>query len=93
MKYVCLDCKKTFLYCGKIVQTSKLTANDDDVQEFYACPHCWSKNVDEFHEPELAISSVKSVPLEEVDGLLKEGYVVRELYAHSATLVKETKQP
>lgn len=38
------------------------------------------------------IVSVKSVDLNEVDDLLKEGYVVKELYAKNAVLVKMGKR-
>lgn len=56
--------------------------------ERYVCPFCDSLTFSEFQEPEESITSVKSVSLEEVDGWLLQGYVVRELYAKTATLVK-----
>jgi hypothetical protein len=61
--------------------------------EMYVCPFCSSLEFTEFIESQPEISSVKSVPLEEVDNWLKQGYKVRELYAKSATLVlMEAKQ-
>jgi len=56
--------------------------------ETAVCPICHSLNFSEAVEVEADIVSVKSVPLEEVDGMLAQGYKVRELYAKAATLVK-----
>jgi hypothetical protein len=42
---------------------------------------------------ETKISSVKSVPLEDVDKLLEQDYEVHELYAKTATMVKRTSTP
>ena len=61
----------------------------DEIWETYKmCPLCGSFEFDEYKEVQPEISSVKSVPLAEVDDLLKEGYVVESLYAKTATLVK-----
>jgi len=91
MKYQCENCKAIFPH------TAKLTSGPGTDQRFTGqvmiersvCPFCTSLMVIEFVEPEADITSVKSVPLEEVDTYLKEGYVVRELYAKTATLVKQ----
>lgn len=107
MKYQCLesDCKRTFVHPAKLrehrqkelliprTQAPVIPNDFDSVEtEIYVCPHCKSLNFDEFVEPEADITSVKSVPLEEVDSYLKQGYKVRELYAKNATLIKtETK--
>jgi hypothetical protein len=58
-------------------------------------------NFEEQTEPQPEIKSVISVPIEDVDAKLKEGYVVKEfyfvpvgkfLYAKMATLVKLEKK-
>lgn len=61
-----------------------------DFAEFYCCPHCNDENTtfEEYVKPEPEITSVRSVDLSQVDDYLKQGYVVRELYAKTATLVK-----
>jgi hypothetical protein len=41
-------------------------------------------------EPSEKIVSVKSVDLNDVDSWLSQGYVVRDLYAKNATIVKVT---
>lgn len=56
--------------------------------EMQVCPVCESHIYTEFVEAEPEITSVKSVDLSQVDDYLKLGYVVRELYAKTATLVK-----
>ena len=56
--------------------------------ETYVCPECQSIHFTEYVEPEATITSVKSVDLAQVDDYLQQGYVVRELYAKTATLVK-----
>jgi len=72
------------------------TSNDNSIStktategfEKRVCPYCESVDIDDLVEVQTEISSVKSVPLAEVDDLLKEGYVVESLYAKTATLVK-----
>ena len=56
----------------------------------HVCPvnGCHSTDIKEYFTAEPDILSVKSVPLEEVDGWLAKGYVVHELYAKSATIKK-----
>lgn len=56
--------------------------------EVAVCPFCRYRTFAEFVEVEASIISVKLVSLEEVDGWLLQGYVVRELYAKTATLIK-----
>ena len=57
------------------------------------CPFCESYVLSEFVEVEVDITSVKSVPLEEVDAWLAKGYKVRELYAKTATLIQTEAKP
>ena len=103
MKYECLDCKKTFIYAAK--KTTLLISDAKDLLvamrnltipssqfETHVCPYCQSLNIDEQIETQPNINSVISVPIEDVDAKLKEDYVVRELYAKTATLVKLDKK-
>lgn len=100
MKFVCLNCKKTFIYCAKVTDYNPTTKDGVPIQnmipsstiEAHVCPYCKSLNVDEYVEPQPNITSVISISIEEVDTKLKEGYVVRELYAKTATLVKLDKK-
>ncbi len=57
--------------------------------EYPVCPFCGTKAFREYIEPPMEISSVKSVPLEEVDTWIAQGYSVKELYAKNAVLVKK----
>ena len=103
MKFICLDCKKRFVYAAKKTvpsdQTEKslltvagnLTVLASQL-ETHVCPYCGSLNIDEYIELQGEIISVISVPIEDVDVKLKEGYVVRELYAKTAILVKLEKK-
>ena len=94
MKYQCLNdiCKYVFIHPGK--RTINTPSGNLKLvypslsRETYVCPICGSFDFEEYKEPENEITSVKSVPLEEVDTYLKDGYTVKELYARSATLVK-----
>jgi hypothetical protein len=88
MKFVCLnpECKKTFVYPAKLLHDA--SSPPWGVVEKHVCSYCLSLNIDEQPEVEFKICSVISVPIEDVDAKLKEGYVVKELYAKSATLVK-----
>lgn len=87
MKYKCLECNQTFIHTQKRITTSN-TSEQIESWETYHCPYCKSQTYTEYTEPQPEIVSVKSVPLEEVDSMLTQGYVVRELYAKTATLVK-----
>ena len=93
MKYVCLECKKTFLHCAKFtdnnVSIGMNTAPITKSFETYVCPYCKSLDVDEFVESHPAIASVKSVELDKVDEWISQGYQVKELYAKMATMVKK----
>ena len=102
MKLQCLDCKKQFLYAGKVVKPLDEDAKNLFVKvgdlisvgaqlETHVCPYCRSLNLEEVVEI-LPVVSVRSVDLSEVDNLLKEGYEVHELYAKTATLVKKAKK-
>jgi DNA-directed RNA polymerase subunit RPC12/RpoP len=88
MKYQCLNeaCGKLFMYPAKKTETP-ITA----VYETHVCPYCGSLDIEEYTPeptPQPQITSVVSVELAQVDSYLKMGYVVRELYAKTATLVK-----
>jgi hypothetical protein len=91
MKYQCLR-GHVFLYPAKYVWDDP--KNNSNTIETCCCPVCaFTDNLIEVHieeivEPEPEITSVKSVDLSQVDDYLKLGYVVRELYAKTATLVK-----
>ena len=85
MKYQCLECKETFVHTATLA-TDIL---EKDVIEYSVCPFCKSRHYDELKLEEQQITSVLSVPLENVDLKLTEGYVVHELYAKTATLVKK----
>lgn len=87
MKFLCLDCKKTFVYAATL-------ATDDlkGVIERHVCPYCLGINIDEYVEAKPEIASVISIPIEEVDAKLKEGYIVRDLYAKTCTLVMLAKK-
>lgn len=84
MKLICLDCKKTFVYAT----VSVVAKSDLETLEFHVCPYCFSKNIDEIHEPTRRIESIQSVKINEADALLKQGYEVKDTYASSVTLVK-----
>jgi hypothetical protein len=91
MKYQCAGCKRVFLHPAKKTNF-RYNANAESegtllfqVEES-VCPYCETPNLVEYMEP---ISSVKSVDIAEVDALLKQGYVIHELYAKTATLIKK----
>jgi len=100
MKFQCKnpECKKTFLYTGKLI------ANDVSIGmntapviksfETHVCPYCHGLDFEEVIETVSIekIASLKSVSIEEVDALLKEGYEVREVYAKNAILQKKVKE-
>ena len=90
MKYICLDCHRTFMYAAE--ETIQKSEDPIDMLEFHVCPYCFSKNIDEQKLEEPKIVSVKSVDLAEVDAWLEKGYEVRELYAKTATLIKRTEK-
>lgn len=89
----CISCKKVFPFAAKETEMSYRYSQTglvdaETTSERHVCPYCDSKEIVEFVEPKQDIASVKSVALEEVDELLKQGYVVHELYARTATLKK-----
>ena len=106
------DCGKVFIHPAKLInQTQTTTKVENDylgtsasftgiptttTHEYHVCPYCNNVNIDEYVEPQPQIVSVKSVPIEEVDSLIKEGYVVLEggIYAKTCNLIKkEEKKP
>ena len=94
MKFKCLnkDCGKMFMYPAKTIESTD--QHPTLVTETHVCPFCLQREFDEFVEPQPQIVSVKSVPIEDVDALIKEGYVVLEVYAKTCNLIKkEVKNP
>lgn len=104
MKYQCVDpaCKAVFSHPAKkttlsvtmnvdMQQENNITAQTQNTTglETYVCPVCNGKFFMEYDEPQPEISSVLSVDLAQVDSYLAKGYVVHELYARSATLIKK----
>jgi len=93
VKYVCLECKRTFLHCAKLTDNDpSFGMNTPSITksfETYVCPYCRSLSIDEFVEPHPVIASVKSVELDKVDEWIGQGYQVKELYAKMATMVKK----
>jgi hypothetical protein len=85
------ECDKghIFIYPAKKTATdSNITLGYANELETHVCPFCQSLTLKEHVEPQPEIASVVSVPLEEVDAKLAEGYTVKELYAKTATLIK-----
>jgi hypothetical protein len=63
------------------------------MEEYRCCPHCLSKNIDKISTPALRIESIVNVKTAEADDLIKKGYVVKDTYASSVTLVKYAAEP
>lgn len=85
MKHQCSDCKKTFLYPAKAIETEGSVA----MFESMVCPYCKSLNIVEYVELRVDdVSSVVQVEYAQADGYLKQGYKVKEYYAKLVTLVK-----
>ena len=91
MKYQCLnpECKKTFLQSALLHVPLANGASGALFAESHCCPFCHGLDIEEFKLEEAKIISVLSVPLEDVDAKLKDGYQVHELYAKTATLTKK----
>ncbi len=102
MKYLCCNGHK-FIHPAKLVyhDYSKTDETEQKIgaisiieplviatEEYSVCPDCGVTAYIEYVEAEPEITSVKSVDLSQVDDYLKMGYVVRELYAKTATLCK-----
>ena len=89
MKYECLEekCRKVFLSRATVSYT-KSDQGVIVVETYLVCPYCLSKNVDTIKVPALRIESIVSVKTAEADELIKKGYVVKDSYASSVTLVK-----
>jgi hypothetical protein len=60
--------------------------------ESSVCPFCHGLEFSEFVEPQPEIVSVKSVPIEDADALIKDGYVVLEVYAKTVNLIKKAEK-
>jgi hypothetical protein len=58
------------------------------MEEYRCCPFCLSKNIDTIKTTALRIESIVNVKTSEADDLIKKGYVVKDSYASSVTLVK-----
>jgi hypothetical protein len=82
MRYICEN-DHVFEHTGKMIQRY-----DTMTIETPICPHCRTCTYSEYVLDKQNIVSVLSVPLEDVDAKLKEGYEVESLYAKTATLVK-----
>lgn len=97
-KFECMNpnCKKTFLYTAKRIESKTDMATDMNelIFETHVCPHCHSLDFEEYVEPVIQekISSVKSVELDKVDEMITQGYEVKELYAKTATMIKKEKK-
>ena len=101
MKYQCSKCNEVFTHTAKIVVADAKEGSSAIIMsvnpllfvasysETAVCPFCHNIKFSEYVEPEADIVSVKSVPLEEVDGWLLQGYIVKDLYAKTGTLVKK----
>lgn len=91
MNFECCDCKKTFVYAAKLTQNDLSQTDLTKSLETHVCPYCKSLNIQEHVEAAVVekICSVKSVELDKVDDMIKEGYEVKELYAKSATMIKK----
>ncbi len=94
--FKCLDfdCGKSFQYTAKMTETTETptkTETEIFAIERHVCPHCGSLEFVELNDNEL-ITSVVSVPIEGVDDYLTKGYIVKELYAKTATLIKIKKE-
>ena len=94
MKYKCLNekCGKVFLYPARETATSTIVKDGQDeygTLETHVCPFCQGLELEEYTEPQPQIISVKSIPIEDADALIKEGYVVLEVYAKTVNLVKK----
>ena len=89
MKYECLEekCGKTFLSRATVSYT-KSDQGVIVVETYLVCPYCLSKNVDTIKAPALRIESIVSVKTADADEFIKKGYVVKDSYASSVTLVK-----
>jgi hypothetical protein len=81
------------MYPAKRNVTKPQRDDEFESEETSVCPFCGGLEFDEFVEPQPQITSVKSVNIEDVDALLKDGYVVLEVYAKTANLVKKVEKP
>ena len=97
MKFKCLNekCNHPFMYPAKkeVAKVGDEAREETIVIETSVCPFCQGLEFEEYVEPQPQIVSVKSVPIEDVDALIKEGYVVLEVYAKTANLVKREQKP
>jgi len=97
MKFKCLNekCNHPFMYPAKkeVAKVGDEAREETIVIETSVCPFCQGLEFEEYTEPQPQIVSVKSVPIEDVDALIKEGYVVLEVYAKTANLVKREQKP
>ena len=95
MKFKCLNekCNHPFMYPAKRNVTKPQRDDEFESEETSVCPFCGSLEFDEFVEPQPQIVSVKSVPIEDADALIKDGYVVLEVYAKTVNLIKKAEKP
>ncbi|MFA5366263.1 MAG: hypothetical protein WC325_13865 [Candidatus Bathyarchaeia archaeon] len=109
MIYECQKCKKQFhLATKQIIQETPTTylnfdatyANEHPQKtvtittEAYVCPHCGSKEFNEYKEPQLAenklenIISLKDVAPNDADTWLSQGYVVLQTWQKNVFVAK-----
>lgn len=97
----CLACKCTFLYAAKRTLYDlnnlpyKIAAEQvyihpaDNVivakTDISVCPYCFSREIAEYTMP---LESIRSIDINEADALLKEGYVLKDAFAKTVTLIK-----
>jgi len=99
MKFKCLNekCNHPFMYPAKkeVAKVGDEAREETIVIETSVCPFCQGLEFEEYVEPQPQIVSVKSVPIEDADALIKEGYVVLEggIYAKTCNLIKKAEKP
>src|SRR4030042_2645185 len=99
MRYHCLNesCKKVFMHPAKKTEHNHFFPKGGDLippvlsdqMEKHVCPFCHGLEFDEYVEPQQEIQSIKSVPIEDADALITQGYVVLEAFAKTVTLIKK----
>jgi hypothetical protein len=88
LKLKSLTCNKEFLYPA--LQTQVFEHVFSGNVQYHVCPFCNSKELDEIEKTQPTITSIKQVDIAEADALIKEGYVVEQIYAKNVVLVKKT---
>ena len=103
--YQCGTCGKYFIHPAIATDYNSVTSNGipdsnfkipSSTLEVHVCPFCRSKEYIEVAEPEPEVENVyiydlTSGPQTELDGLLAQGYVIKNRYAKSYALEKPKK--